>query len=208
MLRPLPLGDSPACGLLSVEILAQSRNFSQLVTMDIIQKIEKEQMKKEVTPFKVGDTVKVHVRVVEGGKERIQIFAGIVIGMRGTGVNAAFTVRKIASGEGVERGFPIHSPKVAKIEVTKRGKVRRARLNYLRDRVGKRATTVREEAFNAEDAKAAKAAKKVAAAAAAELEAADEAKKAAEAAAAQEAAAAVVAEEAAPELEAEGEEKA
>ena len=127
--------------------------------MDIIQKIEQEQMKKDATPFNVGDTVKVHVRVVEGGKERIQIFAGIVIGKRGTGVNEAFTVRKIASGEGVERGFPIHSPKVAKIEVTKRGKVRRARLNYLRDRVGKRATTVREEAFSAEDAKDAKAAK-------------------------------------------------
>ena len=175
--------------------------------MDIIQKIEKEQMKKDPTPFNVGDTVKVHVRVVEGGKERIQLFAGIVIGKRGTGVNEAFTVRKIASGEGVERGFPVHSPKVAKIEVTKRGKVRRARLNYLRDRVGKRATTVREEVFSAEDAKAKKAAKKAEAAAAEEAQkaeaAAEEAKKkAAEAKAAEEqpaAAAEEVAEAAAPE---------
>jgi large subunit ribosomal protein L19 len=183
--------------------------------MDIIQKIEKEQMKKEATPFNVGDSVKVHVRVVEGGKERIQLFAGIVIGKRGTGINEAFTVRKIASGEGVERGFPVHSPKVAKIEVTKRGKVRRARLNYLRDRVGKRATTVREEAFNPEDAKASKAARKAAAAAEAEaLAAAEEAKKAeaaaAEVAAAEAAAAEVAAEapaeDAAP--EAEGEAKA
>lgn len=168
--------------------------------MDIIQKIEKEQMKKDPTPFNVGDTVKVHVRVIEGGKERIQLFAGIVIGKRGTGVNEAFTVRKIASGEGVERGFPVHSPKVAKIEVTKRGKVRRARLNYLRDRVGKRATTVREEAFSAEDAKASKAAKKAAAAAEAEAEEAKRAEAAAakEAAEAAEAAAAAPAEEAAP----------
>ena len=157
--------------------------------------------------------VKVHVRVVEGGKERIQLFAGIVIGKRGTGVNEAFTVRKIASGEGVERGFPVHSPKVAKIEVTKRGKVRRARLNYLRDRVGKRATTVREEAFSAEDAKAKKAAKKAAdaeAAAAEEAKKAEEAAKAeAEAKAAAEAEAAPAAEEAAPAPEADaGEEKA
>lgn len=170
--------------------------------MDIIQKIEQEQMKKDPTPFKVGDTVKVHVRVVEGGKERIQLFAGIVIGKRGTGVNEAFTVRKIASGEGVERGFPVHSPKVAKIEVMKRGKVRRARLNYLRDRVGKRATTVREVAFNPEEAKATKAAKKEAAAAAAAAEAeAEEAKKAeaaAQEAAAAEAAAAAAAAAAAP----------
>ena len=181
--------------------------------MDIIQKIEKEQMKKDAEPFNVGDTVKVHVRVVEGGKERIQLFAGIVIGKRGTGVNEAFTVRKIASGEGVERGFPVHSPRVAKIEVTKRGKVRRARLNYLRDRVGKRATTVREEAFSAEDAKAKKAAKKAAEAEAkaAEEKAAADAKAAEEKAAAEAAAAeAKAAEEAAPAAEeapAEGEDK-
>jgi len=189
--------------------------------MDIIQKIEKEQMKKDATPFNVGDTIKVHVRVVEGGKERIQIFSGIVIGKRGTGVNEAFTVRKIASGEGVERGFPVHSPKVAKIEVIKRGKVRRARLNYLRQRVGKRATSVREEVTTAEAAKAKRAAAKAAAAeaeaaeakakadadaaAAAEAQAkADAAAKAEAEATAAEAEVAEAAEEAAPE----GEEKA
>ena len=111
---------------------------------DIINKIEREQMKKEVTPFHIGDSVKVHCRVVEGGKERIQIFQGIVIGRRGALVNESFTVRKISSGEGVERTFPLHSPKVANVEVLKKGKVRRARLNYLRERIGKGATTVKE----------------------------------------------------------------
>ncbi len=111
--------------------------------MDIINKIEKEQMKDEVADFNVGDTVKVHTRVVEGGKERIQIFAGIVIAKRGSGVNEAFTVRKISYGEGVERVFPVHTPRIAKIEVTNRGKVRRAKLHYLRDRVGKKATSVK-----------------------------------------------------------------
>ena len=111
--------------------------------MDIINKIEKEQMKDDVTDFNVGDTVKVHTRVVEGGKERIQIFAGIVLARRGSGVNQSFTVRKISYGEGVERVFPVHTPRIAKIEVTHRGKVRRAKLHYLRDRVGKKATLVK-----------------------------------------------------------------
>lgn len=111
--------------------------------MDIISKIEKEQMKDDVAPFNVGDTVKVHTRVREGDKERTQIFAGIVLAKRGTGVNQAFTVRKISYGEGVERVFPIHSPRIAKIEVTARGKVRRAKLHYLRDRIGKRAVLVK-----------------------------------------------------------------
>ena len=111
--------------------------------MDIINKIEKEQMKDEVTPFNVGDTVKVHCRVREGDKERIQIFSGLVIAKGGSGVNAAFTVRKISYGEGVERVFPVHSPRIAKIEVSSRGKVRRAKLHYLRDRVGKRALLVK-----------------------------------------------------------------
>ena len=109
----------------------------------VIDKIEKEQLKSEVADFNVGDTVKVHTRVVEGGKERIQIFAGIVLGRKGTALNQSFTVRKISYGEGVERVFPIHSPKVAKIEVTKSGKVRRAKLNYLRNRVGKSAMSVK-----------------------------------------------------------------
>ncbi len=111
--------------------------------MDIIKKIEQEQLKADVTEFNVGDTVKVHTRVVEGGKERIQIFQGIVIARRGTGVNAAFTVRKISYGEGVERVFPLHTPRIAKIEVVNRGKVRRAKLHYLRGRVGKKATLVK-----------------------------------------------------------------
>ncbi len=111
--------------------------------MDIIKKIEQEQLKADVTEFNVGDTVKVHTRVVEGGKERIQVFQGIVIARRGTGVNAAFTVRKISYGEGVERVFPLHTPRISKIEVISRGKVRRAKLHYLRGRVGKKATLVK-----------------------------------------------------------------
>ena len=111
--------------------------------MDIIKKIEQEQLKEDVTPFNVGDTVKVHCRVVEGGKERIQIFAGLVIAKGGSGINAAFTVRKISYGEGVERVFPVHTPRISKIEVTNKGKVRRAKLHYLRKRVGKRALLVK-----------------------------------------------------------------
>jgi large subunit ribosomal protein L19 len=111
--------------------------------MDIIKKIEQEQLKEDVASFNVGDTVKVHCRVVEGGKERVQIFAGLVIAKGGTGINSAFTVRKISYGEGVERVFPLHTPRIAKIEVTNKGKVRRAKLHYLRDRVGKRALLVK-----------------------------------------------------------------
>ena len=111
--------------------------------MDVIRKIEQDQLKDDVTPFNVGDTVKVHTRVREGGKERIQIFAGLVLAKHGSGINKAFTVRKISYGEGVERVFPIHSPRVAKVEVTARGKVRRAKLHYLRERVGKRALQVK-----------------------------------------------------------------
>jgi large subunit ribosomal protein L19 len=113
--------------------------------MNIIQKIEKEQFKSEITPFRVGDTVKVHTRVVEGDKERIQLFSGIVIGKRGTGLNSFFTVRRISYGEGVERMFPLHSPRIAKIEVERHGNVRRAKLNYLRSRKGKQAVTVKEK---------------------------------------------------------------
>ncbi len=113
--------------------------------MTIIEKIESEQLKKDVTSFKIGDTVKVHTRVAEGDKERIQIYSGIVIGRKGTGVNANFTVRRVSYGEGVERVFPLHSPRIAKIEVERQGAVRRAALNYLRDRKGKSATTVKEK---------------------------------------------------------------
>ena len=122
---------------------------------NIILKIDSEQLKKDVPQFRVGDTVKVHTRVVEGDKERIQIFAGIVISHKGTGLNEAFTVRKISYGEGVERVFPVHSPKVAKVEVTKSGKVRRARLHYLRGRQGKEAMSVKDAGYQAPVAAAA-----------------------------------------------------
>lgn len=111
----------------------------------IIEKINQEQVKKEVAAFNVGDSVKVHTRVIEGDKERIQLFAGIVIARKGHGINEAFTVRKISYGEGVERVFPLHSPKVAKVEVTKPGRVRRARLHYLRQRQGKEAMSVKDQ---------------------------------------------------------------
>jgi large subunit ribosomal protein L19 len=113
--------------------------------MNLITKIESEQFKSNITPFNIGDTVKVHTRVVEGDKERIQIYAGIVIGRKGTGINENFTVRRVSYGEGVERVFPIHSPRIAKIEVERRGAVRRAKLNYLRSRKGKSATTVKDQ---------------------------------------------------------------
>jgi large subunit ribosomal protein L19 len=109
----------------------------------IIQKIETEQLKSDLPEFNVGDTVKVHTRVKEGNKERIQIFAGIIIAKRGQGIGQGFTVRKISYGEGVERTFPVHTPLIARIEVTARGKVRRARLHYLRERVGKQAMAVK-----------------------------------------------------------------
>ena len=111
--------------------------------MDVIQKIEQEQVKEDVADFNVGDSVKVHTLVREGNKERVQIFAGLVIARRGSSVNSAFAVRKISYGEGVERVFQLHSPRVSKIEVTNRGKVRRAKLHYLRGRVGKRALQVK-----------------------------------------------------------------
>jgi large subunit ribosomal protein L19 len=109
-----------------------------------IDAIEKEQYKSDVTPFSVGDSVRVHNRVVEGDKERVQIFSGIVIGRKGQGLNETFTVRRISYGEGVERVFPVHSPRIAKVEVEQQGRARRARLNYLRTRKGKEATAVRE----------------------------------------------------------------
>ena len=114
-----------------------------MIARDIIEKIEKEHLKKSVTAFNVGDTVKVHTKVIEGGKERLQAFQGIVLARRGTGLNASFTVRKISYGEGVERVFPLHSPAVDRIEVVSQGRVRRSKLYYLRDRVGKSATKVK-----------------------------------------------------------------
>jgi large subunit ribosomal protein L19 len=108
------------------------------------RKIESEQFRKDNAQFNVGDTVKVHTKVVEGDKERIQIFSGVVMGKRGAGLNETFIVRRISYGEGVERVFPLHSPRVDKIEVERHGAVRRAKLTYLRKRLGKGATLVRE----------------------------------------------------------------
>src|SRR5271168_1861102 len=111
----------------------------------LLDKIETEQYRKEPGNFGVGDTVRVHTKVVEGDKERIQIFSGVVIGRRGHGLNCTFTVRRISYGEGVERIFPLHSPRVDKIEVERKGSVRRAKLTYLRKRLGKGATLVKEK---------------------------------------------------------------
>ena len=111
----------------------------------ILDKIESEQFRKDAAKFGVGDSVRVHTKVVEGDKERIQIFAGVVIGKRGRGLNETFTVRRISYGEGVERIFPVHSPRVEKIEVERQGAVRRAKLTYLRKRLGKGATLVKEK---------------------------------------------------------------
>jgi large subunit ribosomal protein L19 len=107
--------------------------------MTPIDRIEAEQLRKDVPPFKPGDTVKVHVKVVEGDKERIQVFEGTVLGRSGGQNRETFTVRKMSYGVGVERIFPVNSPRIDKIEVTMRGAVRRAKLYYLRDRAGKAA---------------------------------------------------------------------
>jgi large subunit ribosomal protein L19 len=107
--------------------------------MNIIDAIEKEQLKQDISIFNVGDTVKVHVKVVEGKRERIQVFEGVVLKRQNGGIQETFTVRKISYGVGVERTFALHSPRIDKIEVTRKGKVRRARLYYLRDRIGKAA---------------------------------------------------------------------
>ena len=109
--------------------------------MDIIKSIEHEQLKNKIPDLKVGNTVRVHQRIKEGNRERIQVFEGIIIKKQGGGLNATFTVRKIAYGVGVEKTFLIHSPLVEKVELVRVGKARRARLFYLRDRVGKAAKT-------------------------------------------------------------------
>ena len=109
--------------------------------MDIIKSIEHEQLKNKISDLRVGDTVRVHVKIKEGNRERIQVFEGIIIKKQGGGVNATFTVRRISYGVGVEKTFLVHSPNVEKVEVTRVGKARRAKLYYLRDRVGKAAKT-------------------------------------------------------------------
>jgi len=107
------------------------------MTKPVMKLVEKASMKEETPHFEIGDTVDVHCRILEGEKERIQIFSGVVIGRSGSGSREMFSVRRIVQGEGVERKFPLHSPKIAKVEVKRAGVVRRAKLYYLRDRVGK-----------------------------------------------------------------------
>jgi len=106
---------------------------------DIIKKIESEQLKAEVSEFNVGDTVKVYAKIKEGNRERVQVFEGTVLKRQGGSNRETFTVRKISNGVGVEKTWPLHSPKIEKVEVIRKGKVRRAKLNYLRERVGKAA---------------------------------------------------------------------
>lgn len=119
--------------------------------MDIIKSIEHEQLKNKIPELKVGNTVKVHVRIKEGNKERIQVFEGIIIKVQGGGVNQTFTVRKISYGVGVEKTFLVHSPLVEKVELVRVGKARRARLFYLRDRIGKAAKTKEQVGARIED---------------------------------------------------------
>ncbi len=120
----------------------------------LIDLAEGPSLKPEVTPFTIGDQVDVHLQILEGDKARTQVFSGVVISMRGEGMNEMFTVRRIVQSEGVERTFPVHSPKIAKIEVKRTGAVRRAKLYYLRDRVGK-ATRLRERKQKAQPEQAA-----------------------------------------------------
>ena len=112
--------------------------------MDLIQELNKERLANEVTTVKVGDTVRVHVKVKEGSRERIQVFEGTVIAKKHGGIEESFTVRRISYGVGVEKVFPLHAPTIEKVETVRRGKVRRAKLYYLRDRVGK-AAKVKED---------------------------------------------------------------
>lgn len=114
--------------------------------MDVIRAIEQQQIKQDIPDFKPGDNVKVHYRITEGNRERIQVFQGDVIRRHGESSRETFTVRKISFQVGVERTFPVHSPKIEKIEVVRKGKVRRAKLYYLRDKVGK-AAKIKEKSF-------------------------------------------------------------
>lgn len=113
--------------------------------MGVIEDIEKKYMKKEIPEVGVGDTVKVYAKIVEAGKERLQAFEGIVIKKQGGGIRKNFTVRKVVDGVGVEKTFPFHSPKLESIKILKKGKVRRAKLYYLRKRIGTKATRIKEE---------------------------------------------------------------
>ncbi len=117
------------------------------MSQQILAKVEESSLKTDIPQFAIGDTVDVHTRILEGDKERVQIFSGTVIATSGSGTRAMFTVRRIVGGEGVERKFPLHSPKIAKVDVKRSGVVRRAKLYYLRDRVGK-AVKLREKREN------------------------------------------------------------
>ena len=120
--------------------LCMSTGWKEMNTMHkLIEEITKEQLRNDLPKFRAGDTVRVHVKVVEGTRERIQLFEGVVIRRRGGGISETFTVRKISYGVGVERTFPVHTPRIAKIDVVRRGKVRRAKLYYLRELRGKAA---------------------------------------------------------------------
>ena len=110
-----------------------------MIAQEVIKEIEQEQLKEDITEFHVGDTVRVHAKIKEGNRERIQVFEGTVLKRQNGSTRETFTVRKFSNGVGVEKTWPLHSPSVAKIEVVRRGKVRRAKLFYLRDRIGKRA---------------------------------------------------------------------
>ena len=115
----------------------------------IIAELEKKQCKENVTEFNIGDTVKVFTKIVEGSNERIQAFTGVVIAKNGSGIRETFTLRRVTAGYGVERVFPLHSPRIDKIQVERKGRVRRAKLYYLRDKVGK-AAKVKEQRFSAD----------------------------------------------------------
>ena len=115
---------------------------------NVIDKIEKLQCRQDIPEFNIGDTVKVYNKIIEGTTERIQLFTGVVIARRGSGIREMFTVRRVAFGIGVERVFPLHSPRIDHIEVERRGRVRRAKLYYLRDKIGKGAK-IKEMKFNA-----------------------------------------------------------
>jgi large subunit ribosomal protein L19 len=129
---------------LAHRVAAAGFALEKFMNQALLDKIESEQFRKEPAIFAVGDSVRVHTKVVEGDKERIQIFSGVVIGRRGHGLNEMFTVRRISYGEGVERVFPLHSPRVERVEVERKGRARRAKLTYLRKRLGKGATLVKE----------------------------------------------------------------
>jgi large subunit ribosomal protein L19 len=121
----------------------------------IIQKLEATQMKPEVDQFRIGDTVRVHTRIIEGEKERIQVFTGTVIARKGSGISETFSVHRVAYGEGMERVFPLHSPRIAKIEVAQEGKVRRSKLYYLRGTAGKASKVKRRQLSRKPTAKSA-----------------------------------------------------